>query len=223
MVAWGTFVPILPVWGYIFYSYCKPPLGLYSSRVNWIEFSSSVIGYLISWPVVVFFIAVIFRKPISKRIEDLKFIKSPIGDAEFGQEVKELEEQQRELSSLPQEKHKTDHSFSPAGLYEEVAPIAKHSPSAAVVESWRRIEQALVDLCKTKGIEVENPRRTYEVLRQLDANNVFTYELSRHLDSLRRTRNSIAHSNERPTAGEAMAYVDVASSAYAEIKNLSES
>ncbi|GHC84951.1 hypothetical protein GCM10007079_27430 [Nocardiopsis terrae] len=189
--------------------------------MNWIEFSSSVIGYIISWPVVAFLVAMIFREPISDLIANVKAIKSPIGDAEFGRGVKELEEQQRELSSLPQEKHEPDDPFSPADLYEEVAPIAEHSPSAAVVESWRRIEQALVDLCKAKGVEVENPRRTYDVLRQLGENNIFTYELSRHLDSLRRTRNSIAHSSEQPTTGEAMAYVDVASSAYAEIKNLS--
>lgn len=207
----------------IYHSTCcvLPSLWVYDPHVNWIEFSSSVIGHLISWPVVVFFIAMIFRKPIANLIANVKFIKSPIGDAEFGRDVKELEEQQRELSSVSQEKHESDDSFSSAGLYEEVAPIAEHSPSAAVVESWRRIEQALVDLCKAQGIEVENPQRTYDVLRQLGENNIFTYELSRHLDSLRKTRNSVAHSKEKPTAGEAMAYVDIASSAYAEIKNLS--
>ena len=194
---------------------------VYNPRVNWIEFSSSVIGYLISWPVVVFFIFMIFRKPISELIANVKFIKSPIGDAEFGQGVKELEEQQQALSSLPQEKHEPEQSYPPANLYEEVAPIAEHSPSAAVIESWRRIEQALVDLCKARGVEVENPRRTVDILRQLGVDNIFTYELSRHLDSLRRTRNSIAHGREEPTVGEAMAYADVASSAYAEIKNLS--
>ncbi|HFD11426.1 MAG TPA: hypothetical protein ENJ32_02990, partial [Crenotrichaceae bacterium] len=56
-----------------------------------LTFISNTIGQLLSWPVAVAGVALLFRGPIAERLKDVRKIKTKHFEADFGEKLEEAE------------------------------------------------------------------------------------------------------------------------------------
>jgi hypothetical protein len=95
--------------------------------------------------------------------------------------------------------------------------VAQLSPSAAIVDAWREVEEALFSLWASARkyglVEDLKTRDVNEVRRALATAGHLSSEQQGLLKSLRATRNRVAHSSEKPTEGQALAFVEAAGQA----------
>ncbi len=183
------------------------------------EFASSTL-----WPMVVLIAVLTLRRPLSELVRNIRHASLP-GGVEF--DVGKLEEATAEAVAaqsppLPGElpmaqAAATDHA---AAVTSDVAALAALSPAAVVMNSWRAIETALRRLY---GIahDDESPEEVHRrswpgpmamiaTLRQQQYLSEPTFVL---LKELRRLRNAVAHEDEEPHVGAALAYAESADTA----------
>ena len=189
--------------------------------MGWIEFAASVVGDVLSWPVVSLVVILLLLKPIRKLISRTKVAKGFGGEVEFHNLLEATEESVDEvLESEPStinvgedaEQVPADPSVRKADKTgtgrDPLQPDSTRDPSGAIMTSWQRLILALADLSRTKagpGRPTRNPKLILEQLRRSEAVNNAFYESAVNLFEL---RNQVAHGEAIPTQGAALTYVE---------------
>lgn len=168
---------------------------------NWENVIIAGIEHL-GWPVVTLVIALTFKSELTALIGRLKNLKGKGFSAEFDA----LQESSKNITEEIQEYKSYDG--------EDLLTIARIKPTAAVVEAWKEIEAAMLNLLGDKQFNTKQGRRQisgYEILKQLEPLNVLSRGEVLVLKELREIRNRAAHSVDREvTPDQAEQYVDVA-------------
>jgi hypothetical protein len=187
--------------------------------MNWKEFAASLIGDVLSWPVVALTIVLLLLKPLKKLIGRVKGAKGFGGEVEFSEgleaaedNVDEVLESEPDIEQIADDKAQTgshvpdDKTTGPTVNPSKPDPI--RDPSGAIINSWQQLANALEDLSRLKagrGRPTRNPRLIIEQLRRNEAVNSAFCDAAVSLLAL---RNQVAHGETVPTQGAARTYVE---------------
>jgi len=178
--------------------------------MDWLTFLSKTIDSL-AWPVLVGYLFYLFRSDLPKIITTVRKLKYKDLEMEFGESVRELEQETKEAIPEPPE------TLSIAGqpqdhLRDNLYSIAEFAPRAAILEAWLQVEAAAVDAIKKQGISsfksMPGPMRLRDYLIKgglLNKNQINIFE------KLRSLRNQAVHVAEVEFTEEVVKdYVDSA-------------
>jgi len=204
-----------------------------------LDFISTMTGHL-AWPLVVVVTLILFRGPISRRLQQLRSVTAGSFAAQFGEleaevsEAVEAEEAANPTREPPghatrepvgdeaaggesapaADADRTRQSLSdrPEAPFRRLALQAADNPSYAVVASWELLQNVLSNYLESSWTSVGRPfPRTFAALAaELQRRRLITPETQRAVDGLRRLRNDVAHGAQNPEAGAATAYVQSA-------------
>ena len=155
--------------------------------MDWLTFLSKLIDSL-AWPVSVFLVAVLVRKPLRSLMPLLHRLKYKELELEFGQRVEEIK------TELARELPKESQLALPSAEAQPLVRLAEVSPRSAVLEAWRGVELAALEAArKLAGDEFRNRTLTYQALRFLERNKAIDGNVITLLRDLRGLRNDAAH------------------------------
>jgi hypothetical protein len=159
----------------------------------------------VAWPATVLVAVLLLRRPIGDLIGLLKSVRYGGLEIGFGQEVQEVVKQAAAV--LPS----ADGGAAASGDRERLLDMAFRSPESAVVESWRRVENAVVDLARAKRLDVAPAVWAMPLVLSaflLNARHIHEPQHSVIL-RLKAIRDRLTHTkNASVTADDAIAYVD---------------
>ncbi|MFT8649652.1 MAG: hypothetical protein ABF792_04270 [Bifidobacterium psychraerophilum] len=189
--------------------------------MGWKEFAASVIGDLLSWPVTVLVIVLLFLKPIRKLIGRVKGAKGFGAEVKFSEEIKNVEDkvdevldEERELGNCGAQTAdspsvETLDSIILNKTGESVMPDPAQDPSGAILVSWEKLSKALDDLARTGTGQVIFPRQySVPVINKLYSSRLISGSFYESVMGLRNIRNKVAHGQVNPTSGVARTYVE---------------
>lgn len=165
--------------------------------MSWIEFVSEMTKAL-AWPLATVLLVISFRQPLLNLIPKLGKLKYKDLELDF---TKRLEDAAEEVpAALPAPR---------AEVESPLVSLAQQSPRAAILEAWLRVERALIEQARMRGLEIPKPEsRAVSMLirsRALDG-----WQMS-VLKDLRGLRNSAAHITEfEPSPVAAVNYIRLA-------------
>jgi len=149
-----------------------------------------VLGKLV-WPVTVIVVVLILRRPLSELVLKTKRLKYKELDVEFNDEIRRIEAEAEE--ALP-----TPSPILEKKVSVDLNDLAKISPSAAVAESWRSVENAAKQLIQSKEIEVDYDVHTpYKLIQNVLVKGKLIDERSGKIyQELRQLRNKVVHAED---------------------------
>lgn len=181
--------------------------------MDWMTFVSSLVGST-AWPLAAFGIAFLFRSQIRKLLDRLKRLSLGENSLDFSEKLDEVEAETDTVVpvAIPE----------PPGLGlpdRRTAQLIQLSPSAAVVDAWRSVEQEVRKLAEPWVAQYSTKahmtyplpfRAAVKIL--LDARQITpsTYALLHDLNQL---RNSAAH-GEEVSAADAIRFTTLAKQAH---------
>lgn len=170
-------------------------------------FLSSVIGST-AWPVALLILVLLFRKQIATILDNIKSVKW--GDVEA---VLERDIQEATTTALAIEPAPADIADENKGRFLALIEMARSSPTGAIVEAWKDIEEAGRDLAESSGIAMSPvPLRPYFNLQEFLADNKLIPRAEvETFRELRMIRNRAAHFKaDQVTVDQARQYVVLA-------------
>jgi hypothetical protein len=152
-----------------------------------IELSKSV-----AWPISIFFVALLLKKPITQILPLLKRLKIGAFEGELRDNLRAADEKSETLP-LKQErgaraKQKDGASPLLAGLVE----LAEKSPTAAMLEAWRNVEYELYAL-SSRFLPEKKGLSSLASIQELAAAKKINEDAKSLLLSLKVVRNEVAH------------------------------
>lgn len=177
--------------------------------MDWLTFISEVIQAL-AWPLTVVVIVFILRDELSRLMHNIKRFRHKDTEIDFEQSLREI--------SAEIALDNNDEARSP----EQPDDLAILSPRGSIIESWLRIEGALIDYNQRHKItardNIDKSDRT-EILQILDR-DILSKSSIHALDKLRRLRNEAVHMTDSGiSTSAANKYRQMANRLVAEIKN----
>ncbi len=135
------------------------------------------------WPGCVIAAIIVLRKPLSDMFGALEKIKYSELEIEFKSEVERLQTQVGSELPLPR-------TGKPPVIPDSITKIAAISPKAAVIESWRYVEQCALQAAMKNGITIDDvslrkPLKVAERLLEKKKIDESTYAIFRRLRILR--------------------------------------
>jgi len=168
--------------------------------MDWLEVVASVVDTT-AWPAVVFTLALIFRQSIIGTVKQLRRLKAPGVEAEFGDSLADAEESTEALldaAGVPSTESLSD-----------PAPRVRVDPSGTILRAWQNLTVHIANL----AIAVsggKSARNLIDQVQQLSATVTIDPGAIDTVMELRNLRNAVAHGRHSPTAGEALTYADTA-------------
>jgi hypothetical protein len=209
--------------------------------VSWLEFISSMTAAL-AWPLTVAIVLLSFRKAITKLLPDLRRLKAgPTGvEMEWERQLEEVREEleasrsievlrpedadervkeaaaavvlaQRDAAIAIVERLAERESASKRFLA-EIEELAKVSPSAAVLEAYRRLEAVLKRAVRERHPDLPEQDLTFSqrLIRIARNDGLIRPEENSALEDLRMLRNRLAHGETQPIDyDQAMEYAEL--------------
>jgi hypothetical protein len=175
------------------------------------EFVSSLVGHLLSWPVLVAVVVYIFRIPLRDLIGRIRSYEGLGQKINFGEQLAEAEDSvDQAIETITSDESATGDREEPAES--PLARDAETNPSFVIISSWERLNGALADLVGTTTDDRTRAsgRSPASALPELERRNVVNNAYTRAVFELRTLRNRVAHGQHNPTAGEAVTYAESA-------------
>jgi hypothetical protein len=182
--------------------------------MNSLEFIASLVNSLV-WPAAILIIVLVLRSPIARVLgrTGLRRVKAGPGGVEFEWD-RALEEAQTELE---EEKKELVPSAAPPeeelGFLDEMRQLARISPEAAVLESYRRLEQEVRPPLEARVPPPSQRRRwgsLYGAAREAATAGILEERDVGLLRDLSALRNAVAHEKVELDEERALNYADLA-------------
>ncbi len=162
---------------------------------------------IIIWPLTILIILYIFRKQFSLVISNLSRIRYKELEANFGKQLRSIENDTPEIFSTSNKEDKNNNDT--ISVTERLAQIADLSPRAAITEAWIQIEKALFELAEKSGITEFQRRTDYKILQALQKRKVIQEGVYKAYTELKSLRNEAAHNPQfNISPDEAQQYID---------------
>ena len=163
-----------------------------------LTFVSNVISSVV-WPATVIMAIIVLRNPLRALIRNLgrrlHSVKFPGGEAEFSQELAEVK-QAADEAQLPAAKFEPTEEHMLLQEEEDKqhwVRLAKISPRSAIVEAWRNVENAIVEVARKADIPKEETHSTMALIRALVKRQVISPDVLPIISELRSIRNTAVH------------------------------
>lgn len=196
-------------------------------RMGWKEFTASVIGDVLSWPVVRLIAIILVLKPLRALIGRTKTAKGFGGELNFGdliggaeESIDKALEDSGEVPNTSGEPPNDGGPTSPGAMMPEESadrkakranPLTQTDPSGAILSSWESLMSALSDLSRVDAGRGRPARNPSAIIRQVREAGYFSSSFYDAIKRLQEARNRVAHGEVIPTPGVAMSFVDSAS------------
>ncbi len=181
-----------------------------------LTFVSNLISSII-WPLIVIFIVILLRNPLRELIRDLgrrlHSIKFPGGEAEFSQELAEIREAADEANLPPVEAVPIGEPLllRVEGDVSQWARLAELSPTAAITEVWRQVENAMREAARRFEIPESETHSAIALIRALGKRQALSAETIAIVSDLRGIRNTAAHGMKvEISQSDAIEYISLA-------------
>lgn len=168
--------------------------------MDWLAAVSSWIGSL-AWPILVFSLAVLLRKPLSAALENLRHIEAPGVKADFMSGLADAEEDAEILTEdLPIVAQTSSPGAEPSGDW-------ANDPSGVIIRAWQRLQDEVVEYANVTGLSREGRSRNVRFLvHAFQLGDLLERKATSTILELNDLRNRVAHGAHVPTAGEAITY-----------------
>lgn len=162
----------------------------------------------LAWPILVLIIALIFRRQILQTISSLKSFRFGNAEAKFEQGLQDATEKAQAIEPASEE---IVQASTPRR--NELLRMAGASPTGAIIEAWKDVEQAVRELARNNNLLTENnrPQPAFNLIRLLAREELLPKPESETISELRVIRNQAAHLNDYVISkDQASRYVDLA-------------
>jgi hypothetical protein len=184
-----------------------------------VEFFSVLLGNILAWPVLVFVLVLMFRKPLAELIGRMKSYEGLGQKVTFGEGLAGTEESVRAaVADIAAPPEAQELQPAPADEWEELAREAETNPSFAIVTAWERLSSVLDTLIRSSIDADDLVRRSsgrswptqLDWVHESEKRGIVGANFTQAAYELRGLRNRVAHGQAKPTSGEAVAYVESA-------------
>lgn len=194
--------------------------------MGWKEFTASVIGDVLSWPVVAFIVVLLLLKPLRELVGRIKSAKGFGGEVEFDDLIegieeftdKAIEDSPVDTEALTQDESGGD-SPPDTGEGQRLADEETHAgrddrispamdPSAAILGAWKSLISTLSELSRIDAGRGRPARNPTAIIKQVREAGLFSTPFFVAVNNLQEMRNRVAHGEDVPTVGAAMTFVD---------------
>lgn len=154
-----------------------------------LEFMHGVVAAL-AWPLVIFSIALILKKPIGQVLLTLTRLRYKDFEVDFSRELRELERQAKAVQVIPKRTGKLSGGpKDPPELLDEAEELVGDFPEPAVAVAWSAIEGALINAVEAVTGSDEcrrwSARRNIQVLLEHGVLDPNTADLLNRMQKLR--------------------------------------
>ncbi|WP_159805945.1 hypothetical protein [Cellulomonas citrea] len=172
--------------------------------MDWREFVATLLGHVLSWPVVVLVLFLLFRKPVGELIQRVKRVEVAGQVVDFDQSLGRATELSAASVALAEdEKGKTGpepgHSARP-----------EIEPTASVLMSWERLAANIRHLHESAGLEARPHSSVIRLAGSLAGAGIVNDTFVAAVRELYFLRNAVAHGEHLPDAEEAKQYASAA-------------
>lgn len=162
----------------------------------------------LAWPIITFFIVLLLRKPFIELLKNIEKMKWQGVEFEFGKQLVNAEKGAKELSLPPAEKAKPPTFKQDMSFYEQMKAIAEISPAAAIADSWRAVEFAIMEVANSHDYDVSNRTPAYKIVQKMIGDEILDQGIISLYQDLRNLRNSAAHHSDFSiTVNDALRYI----------------
>lgn len=158
--------------------------------MDWLTFTATMTGHLASiighltWPFVVMLLLWFFGPKLMEVIRSLTKLKYKEFEAEFNNQVEKITDEAKEIRKT------TDLVDEP--VREEIVDLLERHPDLAIIEAWKPLEKAVVELSSKK---FDTPG-TAPFMAHLDAlrkNDIIDPKIYQMIIGMRKLRNQAVH------------------------------
>jgi hypothetical protein len=190
--------------------------------MDWLQFTSAVIGSL-AWPLAAVGLGFMFREQVRKLLDKMQSLKAPGIEASFSQDVAKIVEEAKQVQTeeAPPAQQGETQFGTPSAIQgpppkdesDQLYELIKERPAALIVDAWRDIERAMLDVIGAKGVyvppvETKNPANWP---KHLERTGMISPETGALIRELRALRNRVAHARDwEPTVADAIDYYKTA-------------
>lgn len=178
--------------------------------MDWLEFSASVVGDVLSWPVAVFVIVFLMRTQLRDLLKRLRRSNVFGQDFYFGDVLERAEVSTAQAAADAESKALPDSEPLSEPEKPEVNDKAQWNPSGVVIAAWERTEAAVRALHRAAGLPTSERRTPVAMSRQLAGAGIVNRSFENSIVQLNQLRSLVAHGRHEPTPGEAAGYAQVA-------------
>jgi len=185
-------------------------------RLSALEFTSTLIGQLLSWPIAVVILVFALRKPIAELLSKLREYEGMGQKLSFGDRLAQAEDSvEKAAGSIEQPPGKQLESPAEQKESDESSALireAEANPSYVLLTSWERLNGAIDDLLGSvrSGTREGFGRSVITQFSDLRKSKFVKDDFLRAVAELRELRNRVAHGQHNPSPGEALAYAESA-------------
>jgi hypothetical protein len=156
---------------------------------GWLEFISSMVSSL-AWPVAVVIIAFAFRTKLSDLLSKVQKISWGDASIDLAEKLDDAEAASKEIAEeiVVREPAVPDDRFS---------KLVEISPSAAILDSWQRIERLLNERFVDEFLSGKRPISAHAVFRKLHREGKINSSTFNLLRELQQVRNIAVHEGEQ--------------------------
>lgn len=167
-----------------------------------LEFASEISKSVLSWPVAVVVVALIFRTRINELIRRMKRLEGFGANVDFTEELETARSEARQAS--------TDAKIQASG--DEGNSILSESfndPVGAIVKAWEKLQRSVESLYGVHG-KVTSQRSTTALIQELRAKDLVNQSFVDSVNKLRKTRNAVVHDIFSPSSEDARLFASTA-------------
>ena len=154
--------------------------------MDWKQFFASVIGAL-GWPVVMLFGLLVFRKPLTHVIFQIKRVKAAGVDLEMQEKIEEVADAAKAVAN-----EKGIEAPLPNALDSTMIALAEISPESAVVRAFKDLEAVILEL-RAVLPDLKPHRNVFETLKAARDQGFISSSVIALYQTLRGARNAAAH------------------------------
>lgn len=164
--------------------------------MGWMEFVSSLVGSL-AWPAIILTAILIFRRPLTDLINSIEEARYGDTSVKVSRKIDKAEKTSENVID-PAVIDEVTQETEPVGNRFDL--LMEISPSAAILEQWIHIEDALREVTSrySKMATVKHSVRgtAVSMIHFLAAEGVVKPEIGQWLEELRQVRNAAAHAKD---------------------------
>lgn len=180
-----------------------------------------LIGAII-WPVSIVFILYLYKEELVNIIERLQLLKYRNFEAQFRNELNEVESNTKKLNSKAKEslEKKQQGELVDANYFDRLRQLAELSPRGAILEAWLELESVMRSYLEESGLDMSNVAPNRIILHLSDERKIHDNIIDT-LTQVRNLRNNAVHMSDYSIkVEEAIQYINAIEALILHFKSL---
>jgi len=173
-----------------------------------LEFVASLVSSVLSWPVVVGVVVLVYQESLKELISRVKTLEARGGKATFGDRLGDVENSTKDAVEDVDPLTEAEPSLAP-----QVPAEQGPGDAMAMLKTWAELEIALRELYVAAGLSSGGrgrPPAPTTMAKTLNEKGHVNDAFVTSVRELQELRNEVAHTRYEPSSGEVAAYIETA-------------